>query len=128
MNQPHAVIIDDQQSNIDVLTMLLQQEGVTHTAITSAREVMTAINTVPKIDVVFLDLELPNGGLYATFEQLKSNPHLAGVPIVAYTVHTSEIDRARQVGFHSFLGKPLQPTEFPDQLKKILSGESVWTY
>ncbi len=48
------------------------------------------------------------------------------IPIVAYTVHISEINMARQVGFHSFLGKPLDMDSFPHHLSQILSGEGVW--
>jgi two-component system cell cycle response regulator DivK len=128
MTNAHAVIIDDQQSNIDVLVMLLDQQGVTHTEITSVRDVLPTVSSAGKIDVIFLDLEMPNGHLFSTFSELKSTPGLAGVPIVAYTVHVSEIDRAREAGFDSFLGKPLQLSEFPEQLRKILNGEQVWSY
>jgi hypothetical protein len=45
---------------------------------------------------------------------------------VAYTVHVSEINTVYQMGFHSFLGKPLDSDLFPDQLARILRGERVW--
>ena len=43
-----------------------------------------------------------------------------------YTVHVSEIGVARDLGFHSFLGKPLDVDKFPEQLKRILNDEPVW--
>lgn len=128
MAHNHALIIDDQPSNIDVLAMLLEQEGIGHTDVTSAQQVSYAIDQAPQINVVFLDLEMPNGDYYQLFKTLKADARLSGVPIIAYTVHTSEIDQARQVGFDGFLGKPLKTTEFPDQIRRILSGEEVWTY
>jgi two-component system cell cycle response regulator DivK len=124
----HALIIDDQPSNIDVLAMLLEQEGISHTPVTSARQVADAVDKAPQINVVFLDLEMPNGDYHQLLQDLRADPRLAGVPIIAYTVHTSEIDQARQVGFDGFLGKPLRTTEFPDLIRRILSGEEVWTY
>jgi DNA-binding NarL/FixJ family response regulator len=57
---------------------------------------------------------------------LKSYEYLGRVPVVAYTVHVSEINRAYQLGFHSFIGKPIDPDKFPDQLARILRGEPVW--
>lgn len=128
MSHHHALIIDDQLPNIDVLAMLLEQEGISHTSATSARQVSDAISQAPQINVVFLDLEMPNGDYYQLFKTLRADKRLSGVPIIAYTVHTSEIDQAREVGFDGFLGKPLKTTEFPDQIRRILSGEEVWTY
>jgi hypothetical protein len=43
-----------------------------------------------------------------------------------YSVHASEINRARDMGFHSCLGKPLNADDFPEQLARILRGERVW--
>lgn len=128
MSSYHALIIDDQPSNIDVLAMLLEQEGVSHTPVITARDVSDSIDQASQISVVFLDLEMPNSGYYDLIRSLKADPRLVGVPIIAYTVHTSEIDQARQVGFDGFLGKPLKTTEFPDQIRRILSGEAVWSY
>jgi two-component system cell cycle response regulator DivK len=36
------------------------------------------------------------------------------------------MDRARAAGFDGFLGKPLDPDRFPDQIQKILNGQPVW--
>jgi two-component system cell cycle response regulator DivK len=123
----HALIIDDQFSNIDVLAVMLGQQGVTHTPISTTRQVIETVRSLDKIDVVFLDLEMPNSDYYELLNQLKAEPKLVGIPIVAYTVHTSEIDQARLAGFDSFLGKPLKLSEFPDQLRRILNGERVWS-
>jgi two-component system cell cycle response regulator DivK len=128
MSNHHVLIIDDEPSNIDVLAMLLEQEGISHTAVTTTRDISDAIDRALSISVVFLDLEIPNSEYYDLIRILKADPRLVGVPIIAYTVHTSEIDQARHAGFDGFLGKPLSTTEFPDQIRSILNGESIWTY
>ncbi len=48
---------------------------------------------------------------------------------VAVTADASEstMNRAREAGFDGFIGKPLDPDRFPDQIKKILGGEAVWS-
>jgi len=126
MSTPHALIIDDSKTNIEVLTMMLARQGVEFTAIQFVINLDETLNTLDTVDVIFLDLELPNHNGFEILEYLKSKPNLANVPIVAYTVHNSEIDTARRAGFHSFLGKPLSLSKFPDQLQKILSGIPVW--
>jgi len=127
-NELCALIIDDQVSNIDVLAMLLKQEGVASVSVTSVRGVFEALDQTPGVGLVFLDLEMPNGDYHETLAKLKADPRLSGVPIIAYTVHTSEIDQARQAGFDGFIGKPLHATEFSGQLQRILNGERVWSY
>ena len=123
---PHALIIDDNRMNIEVLTLMLSHEGLTYTALESARQLDTALGTLDTVDVVFLDLEMPNHDGFKLIRDLKSDLRLHGAPIVAYTVHTSEVDKARHTGFDAFLGKPLNTQQFPDQLKRILAGEAVW--
>ncbi len=126
MNTSHALIIDDNQLNIDVLVMLLTQQGMTYTAVRSIKEVAALLDNLPPLRVIFLDLEFPNGNGFNLIGSLIAHPAVRNVPIVAYSVHTSELERARQHGFHSFLGKPLNVQRFPDQLARILSGQSVW--
>jgi two-component system, cell cycle response regulator DivK len=128
VSQPHAIIIDDHMSNIEVLRMMLEREGVTASYAQMPYQVPDVIEAAPRIDVIFLDLDLPDGDYYRLLNDLKRNSRLYRVPIIAYTVHTSEIDAARQAGFDGFLGKPLHLREFPDQLRRILSGEGVWAY
>jgi two-component system cell cycle response regulator DivK len=122
----HALIIDDNRNNIDVLVMLLDQEGVSHTAVQSVRQVENALVQTGQVDVVFLDLEFPVGDGFQILDALKAMPRFQAVPIVAYSVHTSEIDVVRRAGFDGFLGKPLSRQHFPEQLQRILSGHPVW--
>jgi len=123
---PHALIIDDNRNNIDVLTMLLEQEGVSQTAVQNGKQVTKALDQIEKVDVVFLDLEFPYGDGFQVLEVVKAIPEFADVPVIAYTVHTSEIDEVRRAGFDGFLGKPLDSRRFSGQLKRILNGIPVW--
>jgi two-component system, cell cycle response regulator DivK len=123
----HALIIDDNFSNLTVLAQLLELEGVASTKVQDAGKLQSTLIGLPKTDVVFLDLEMPEVDGYRVHELLKADPRFQTVPIVVYTVHVSEIQAARKSGFHSFLSKPLNPDRFPDQLNKILRDEPVWT-
>lgn len=126
MSNPHALIIDDNQGNIDVLVTLLMKEGVVCTAVPTLRQLKPTLDQLSHIDLVFLDLEFPNGDGFTVLEDLKRDARLNGAPVVAYTVHTSEIEVARRAGFDSFIGKPVRATEFPAQLRRLLNGQAVW--
>ena len=122
----HALIIDDRKINIDVLGMLLAQQGLTYTAVELPQRLIETLDQLGKVDVVFIDLEFPSGNGLDVFHTLKADSRLHGVPLVAYTVHTYAMNEARDAGFHSFLGKPLSAKDFPNQLKRILNHEPVW--
>jgi CheY-like chemotaxis protein len=126
MSKLHALIIDDNPRNLSVLARLLAMQGVSSTEVQKSLHIDDILNAVDAVDVVFLDLEMPNHDGYEVLEALKSTSRFQSVPIVAYSVHTSEIQTAYQKGFHSFLGKPLDSDKFPEQLSRILKGQAVW--
>ncbi len=121
-----ALIIDDNPTNLDALAALLRREDVTPVTVESPRDISAVLDDCGQVDVVFLDLEFPNYDGLQLIAGLQDDPRLEGVPIVAYTVHISEQNEAREAGFHSFIGKPLSVERFPDQLRRIMSGERVW--
>src|SRR5687768_16270318 len=100
MTAIHSLIIDDQVANLRVLAKLLEQQGASFTGLTTSIGLEDAIDQTERINVVFVDLELPGeGDFYDAFHVLRIHPRLVDVPIIAYTVHISEIDATRQVGF-----------------------------
>ncbi len=126
MQLAHALIIDDNTKNVNVLVHLLTREGITSTQVTNPALLETTLRDVAHVDIVFLDLEMPDIDGYTVLNELLADSRFQSVPVVAYTVHVSEINTAYQQGFHSFLGKPLDPDKFPGQVARILRGESVW--
>jgi len=123
----HALIVDNDQINLEVLGQLLASEGVSCTTVQDPNYLDSVIASAPHIDIVFLDLELPNMDGYMAFRllQYQLGSH---IPIVACTEHVREIRSARELGFQSFLSKPLDRTHFPEQFKSIESGQHVWDY
>jgi len=126
MSEKHALIIDDNAKNVTVLTRLLAAERVSSTQITQPKQLEATLEGLNQVDVVFLDLEMPDLDGYQVLQYLKTEARFQTIPVVAYTVHLSEMAAAHQQGFDGFLGKPLDSDRFPDQLARILSGEAVW--
>ena len=124
MSQFQALIIDDNLPNLQVLGQMLAKQGMPSTEISDPTKLGEALETLERVDVVFLDLEMPSVDGFHVKDLLRS--HFGDVPIIAYTVHISEINVAKQSGFDGFLGKPLNKSRFPDQLARILRGEAVW--
>lgn len=123
---PHALIIDDNQPNIKVLGTLLQNEGFSYDEVLQPADVENVIMESDPFDVIFLDLEFPTNNGFTILEKLHGMDKLAGIPIIAYSVHVSEIEVVRRAGFDGFLGKPLDADQFGEQLYRIMAGEAVW--
>jgi CheY-like chemotaxis protein len=121
----HALIIDDDAYSVHIMERLLDLESISYTAITDPTDLETVLQAEEKVDIVFLDLEMPKLDGYEVLEILKQRLG-PDVLIVACTVHTAEINTTRKLGFSSFIAKPLDLDRFSDQLNRILNGEQVW--
>jgi CheY-like chemotaxis protein len=121
----HALIIDDDSFNLEVLGRLLANEGAAYTTVQDPTNIAATLNNLKQVDVVFLDLEMPKMDGYKAFQLLTSKLG-SGVPIIACTVHSNEIETARKLGFAGFLSKPLDRDRFKIQFKRIQNNQPVW--
>ncbi len=122
----HVLLIDDDLNNLHVSEALLNEAGYSFTSIQDATQVQDALPEIGLIDLVLLDLEMPDIDGYQMFELLKSQRETNEIPIVACTVHTTELDTCREMGFDGLIAKPLDADQFIQQVNKILGGSPVW--
>lgn len=121
----HALIIDDNTNNLEVLGQLLEAQGISHTAVKDPTKVSAILRTLPNVHLVLCDLEMPNLNGYELLAILREQLG-ASVPIVACTVHLLEMNTSRTMGFDGFIGKPIDAERFPIQILRILEGKPVW--
>ena len=62
--------------------------------------------------------------------KLRQHARLKTASIVAVTANASEtyMQRAINAGFDGFIGKPIDPDRFPDQIRRTLEGKAVWEW
>src|SRR5687767_10418208 len=122
-----ALIIDDNPKNIVVLQQLLSIEDVESIKLSSTNHLAADLDALEApIDIVFLDLEMPEMNGYEAIKVIRAHPNFQATKVVVYSVHVSELHVAFETGFDAFLGKPLSAESFPEQLKRIMDGEKVW--
>jgi two-component system, cell cycle response regulator DivK len=126
MTQSYALIIDDDTKNVSVLVRLLAREGLSSMQVNDPTKLDVPAEVRDKLRVVFVDMEMPGLNGYQVLEKLRGDADFQTVPMIAYTVHISEINSAHRAGFDGFLGKPLDSEKFSDQLARILNSEPVW--
>lgn len=124
-NRVRALIVDDDQLSVVVLSRLIEAQGGSPIVLFDPRLIHETLDEVEMVELVFLDLEMPGLDGYEVLAMLRERLG-AAVPVVAYTVHVSEANAALQRGFDGFLGKPINGRAFPEHWRRILSGERVW--
>lgn len=123
-----ALIVEDNVSNFVLMARMLGYIGVNCEWKTSGFEVVEYADTLPKIDLILMDIRLPYEDGYDALRKIREADSLKEIPVVAVTAYSSEgqMARARTAGFNGFLGKPLDPDRFPEQIRAVLQGEEVW--
>jgi two-component system cell cycle response regulator DivK len=123
-----ALVVEDNAANFMLLARMLNALGVHCEWKSSGFEVLEFSKTLPRLDIILLDIHLPYEDGYSALKKIRSAENLKTVPVVAVTadVSTDSMAKAQKAGFNGFLGKPIDPDRFPDQLERILTGNSVW--
>jgi two-component system cell cycle response regulator DivK len=123
-----VLVVEDNVSNFVLIARLLSFMGIHCEWKTSGYEVVEYADTLPRLDLVLMDIRLPYEDGYGALRKIRSSPQLKDLAVVAVTAEasTEQMKKAQEAGFNGFLGKPLDPDRFPDQIRHILAGESVW--
>jgi two-component system cell cycle response regulator DivK len=123
-----VLVVEDNVSNFVLIARMLGYLGIHCEWKTSGYEVVEYADTLPRLDLILMDIRLPYEDGYGALKKIRASERLKKVTIVAVTAEASveQLNKARTSGFDGFLGKPLDPDRFPDQIRSILAGEPVW--
>ncbi|HNB50317.1 MAG TPA: response regulator [Anaerolineales bacterium] len=122
------LVVEDNVSNFVLIARMLGYMGIHCEWKTSGYEVVEYADTLPRLDLILMDIRLPYEDGYGALKKIRSSPSLRDTLVIAVTAEASQdqINKARESGFDGFIGKPLDPDRFPEQIRKILANEPVW--
>jgi len=123
-----VLVVEDNVSNFVLIARMLGYMGIHCEWKTSGYEVVEYADTLPRLDLILMDIRLPYEDGYGALKKIRASAALKETLVVAVTAEASleQLNKARQSGFDGFLGKPLDMDRFPDQIRRILAGEPVW--
>ncbi len=127
--EAHVLVIEDNPDNLMVATDLLRMLGVKYiNSRASGRQGIKLAESLPQVDLILLDIQLPHEDGYEVLRNIRNHPKLQHTRVVAVTANVLPQDeaKARAAGFDGFIGKPLDFDRFPLQIEAILRGEEVW--
>jgi len=125
----YVLVIEDDPNNLMVALDFLRMTGVKYVnARASGWQGIKLAESMQRVDLILLDIQLPHEDGYAVLQRIRENPRLKATRVVAMTANVLPQDeaRARAAGFDGFIGKPLDFDRFPKQIRSLLLGQAVW--
>jgi CheY-like chemotaxis protein len=117
------LVVEDNAMNRQLLRDILGHRG---------HEVLEAANvgearahlSEARPDVVVLDVQIPGGGGEALVREIRGDPSLASLPVVAVTAFAMAGDRERLLaaGFDGYISKPIDTRAFGPAVEGYARG------
>lgn len=113
------LVVDDEASIRELLTFNLKKNGYEVTAAADGRK---ALAKAAGMDLVLLDIMLPEVDGLEVCRRLKADPQTSGIPIIMLTAKAEEIDRVLglELGADDYVVKPFSMRELLARVKAVL--------
>jgi len=118
-----VLVVDDDVRNIFAITSVLERQGVVVTFAENGRQAIDALRSGPDVDVVLMDVMMPEMDGYDTMREIRRVERFASLPIIALTAKAMKGDREKCIaaGASDYITKPVDP----DALLSLLR---IWLY
>ncbi|WP_302612562.1 winged helix-turn-helix domain-containing protein [Mitsuokella jalaludinii] len=113
------LVVDDEASIRELLSFNLKKNGYSVETAADGRE---ALAKAAGMDLVLLDIMLPEDDGLEVCRRLKADPQTSGIPIIMLTAKAEEIDRVLglELGADDYVVKPFSMRELLARVKAVL--------
>ncbi|SDI76088.1 Signal transduction histidine kinase [Pseudomonas flavescens] len=115
------LVVDDDVRNIFALTSALEQKGAQVEVARNGREAIDKLEAVGDIDLLLMDVMMPEMDGYEATRRIRENPRWRKLPIIAVTAKAMKDDQdlCMKAGANDYLAKPID-------LDRLFSLIRVW--
>ena len=124
--QKHILIVEDEVFLSNLLRLNLEKEGFKVTQVFGGKEVTKELLVEKKIDLILLDLILPDKNGFVLLEEIKKDPMLSKIPVIILSNLGQEEDilRGKKLGVKDYFVKAKESIEsIVKKVKNILKVE-----
>ena len=114
------LIVDDQESNVNLLEQMLREDGYASIASTMNPQEVCALHRKNRYDLILLDLQMPGMDGFQVIEALKTNDADGYLPVLVITAQPGNKLRALQVGARDFISKPFDLVEVRTRIRNMV--------
>jgi len=117
------LVVDDDVRNIFSLTSVLEDHGMNVRFAENGKDAIAELEKDPNVDLVLMDIMMPEMDGYETTKQIRKNPKFRSLPIIALTAKAMKGDREKTIaaGASDYITKPVDT-------EQLLSLMRVWLY
>ncbi|NEB77698.1 HAMP domain-containing protein, partial [Streptomyces sp. SID14478] len=120
-----VLIVDDDIRNVFALTHVLGRVGMPVLYAENGREGIETLDGNPDIELVLMDIMMPEMDGYETISVIRGTPRWAGLPIVALTAKAMPGDREKSIakGANDYVPKPVDVDQLLTVVCDLLAPE-----
>jgi len=120
------LIVDDNPMNRELASETLTIASHQVTEIGDPESCMRELAD-ERYDLLLLDFEMPKVRGSALIRQIRDNPELAGLPVIAYTANANPFDRTfvQGMGFDDLVCKPVSPKSLLEVCERVLAQSAT---
>jgi len=117
-----VLVVDDDIRNLFALTGLLESHGLSVASAKRGAEAIARLQQEPPVDLVLMDIMMPEMDGYETIRQIRGMPQFAKLPIIALTAKAmvGDSDKCLAAGASDYASKPVDSEQLLAQLRKWL--------
>ena len=117
------LVVDDDVRNLFALTTAFEKYNIQTITAESGQEAMNILGEKPDIDMVLMDIMMPEMDGYETTQKIRREHKNTTLPIIAVTAKAMKGDREKciEAGASDYITKPLK-------IDQLLSLMRVWLY
>ncbi|MBW1777305.1 MAG: response regulator [Deltaproteobacteria bacterium] len=125
-----ALMVDDNRTNLDLLSRLLSAAGMETAALSDPDRVLDILKTAHSsgnpFDVLISDIQMPGlSGYDVAGAVRRSKAPFSGIPLLALSsLMERDARRCHEAGFNGFLSKPIQRDKLFRVLERILQADA----
>ncbi len=123
LKDKRVMIVDDDVRNIFALSSLLEDQGMAVVSHDNGRDAIRHLQAHPDIDVVLMDIMMPELDGIDTIREIRKIPACRELPIIAVTAKAMKGDREKcmEAGAWDYLSKPVDTELMVGVLRAWLS-------
>jgi signal transduction histidine kinase/ActR/RegA family two-component response regulator len=124
-NGETVLIVDDDVRNVFALTSVLEQRGLSVRYAENGREGIDVLERAEHIDLVLMDIMMPEMDGYETMAAIRRMDRFAELPIIALTAKAMQGDRekALDAGASEYVTKPVDIDQLLSLIRSWLSAD-----
>ena len=117
-----ALLVDDDARNIFALSSVLERRGMRVLAATTGGEAIELVQSTPDVDIVLMDIMMPEMDGYQTIGAIREDPAFRRLPIIALTAKAMKGDREKclESGASEYLAKPVNTEQLLTAMRSWL--------